>query len=145
MVAVIDLEHHYVSAPQDVWALATDFEALAEVCRPLIVFEGLPEGRCEPGLKETVQVRLFGIMPAQPYTMEIEAQNDAEMWFQSSELGAGVKSWRHTLRVKPNGTGATLTDHIEIDAGFLTPLFAMWARKLYRHRHPRRLRLLGEA
>lgn len=144
MTAVIKLSHDYASPPEKVWALATDFDALAEVCKPLVHFSGLPNGRCKEGMKASVQVRLFGVMPPQPYTMEVLEQDDTAMRLRSSELGAGVTSWKHTLQVAPNGSGARLTDHVEIDAGWLTPVFAWWGRKLYKHRHKPRLRLLGE-
>lgn len=145
-MAVIDLSHEYRSAPDKVWALATDFQALAEVCKPLVVFEGLPSGRCETGMKVHVMVRLFGKLPAQPYAMDVLDCDDAAMVLRSRESGAGVRRWDHTLSVHatPSG-GARLHDHIDIDAGFLTPLFVWWGRKLYRHRHGPRLALLGEA
>jgi len=144
MPAVIELSHDYASPPEKVWALATDFAALGEVSKPLVHFSGLPEGRCAQGMKATVQVRLFGVMPPQPYTMEVLEQDDTAMRLRSSELGVGVTSWKHTLQVAPNGSGARLTDHVEIDAGWLTPVFAWWGRTLYKHRHKPRLRLLGE-
>lgn len=144
MTATIESSHDYACAPADLWALVTDFQALAEVCKPLIAFAGLPQGRCEQGMTATVDVRLFGILPPQPYAMKVIEQNDTEMWLRSYEQGAGVKSWRHKLRVTAQGPRSRLTDHIEIDAGFLTPLVAWWGRNLYAHRHKRRLRLLGE-
>ncbi|WP_052249517.1 SRPBCC family protein [Tateyamaria sp. ANG-S1] len=144
MTAQISLSHDYTASAKDVWRVATDFAALAEVCRPLITFEGLPEGRCEAGQHLSVGVRLFGLLPAQDYQMEVVAQDDVAMTLQSAEHGAGVKSWRHHLTVTPTETGARLTDTIDIDAGPLTPLFAWWGRKLYAHRHKGRLRLLAE-
>ncbi|MEP4197793.1 MAG: SRPBCC family protein [Aliishimia sp.] len=144
-MAIIELTHDYAATPEDVWALAIDFETLAEVCKPLIQFEGLPQGRCETGMKADVMVSIYGKLPAQPYAMEVLECDDAAMVLRSREKGAGVKRWNHTLRVEAHGTGARLLDHIEIDAGFLTPIFVWWGRKLYQHRHKPRQRLLGEA
>ena len=143
--AVVELSHDYASAPDKVWKLATDFTALAEVCKPLVTFSGLPEGRTHKGMTVHVKVRLLGILPPQPYAMEVVDQDDHHMWLLSSEKGAGVKSWHHRMQVEPHGSGARLTDRIEIDAGWMTPVFAWWARKLYAHRHRPRQRLLGEA
>ncbi|WP_299369094.1 SRPBCC family protein [uncultured Tateyamaria sp.] len=144
MTAQINMSHDYEASAKDVWAIATDFAALAEVCRPLIRFTGLPEGRCAPGQRVTVGVRLFGVLPPQDYTMEVVEQDDNAMTLRSSEHGAGVRSWRHHLSVESTATGSRLLDTIDIDAGPMTPLVAWWGRKLYAHRHKGRLRLLAE-
>ncbi len=144
-MAVIDLTHRYAAPPDRLWALVTDFDALADVCKPLLLFEGLPSGRCKTGQQLDVKVSLFGKLPAQPYHMELLECDDDAMVMRTSETGAGVRSWRHTLRVEPDGTGSQLHDYVEIDAGLLSPVFGWWARKLYRHRHKPRQKLLGEA
>lgn len=131
----IHLTHHYPAPARAVWEIAIDFACLAEVMEGLITFEGLPDGRVQPGQKLEVMVSLFGRLPAQPYHMEVIDFDDAEMVLKSSERGAGVKSWQHTLRVTPTDTGCQMTDTIRIDAGWATPLFALWARYLYRKRH----------
>ena len=66
------------------------------------------------------------------------------MVLQSSERGAGVKSWNHRMSVAASGDGAVLTDQIEIDAGVLTGLFVVWARYLYRARHAPRVAMLND-
>ena len=55
-----------------------------------------------------------------------------------------MTGWHHTLTVTRTPGGARLTDEIVIDAGWLTPMFAAWAKVLYRARHKPRLRLLGQ-
>lgn len=143
-MTTIHLTHDYDAPARQVWRICTDFDALAEVCKPLVTFEGLPSGRLTPDLSITVNVRLFGVMPPQAYTMALTAYDDAKMTFASAERGAGVRRWNHTLRVRPVGErGARIEESIDIDAGLMTPLYAAWARKLYRHRHAGRLRLLA--
>jgi len=140
----ITLTHNYATDPDTLWQKVTDYTCLAKVMEGIIAFEGLPSGRTFTGQKCEVMVSLFGKLPAQPYTMEIlECDDDARI-LRSSEKGAGVKSWHHRLTVQSTPEGARLTDQIEIDAGLLTPLFAIWARYLYRARHKPRLRMLGE-
>ena len=139
------LDHDYAASAQDVWALATDLDALKEVTQGVVAFEGMPSGRVYEGQKITVQVSLFGKLPPQPYFMEVlKCDNDA-MILQSFEKGAGVKSWRHTLTVEPRPSGSRLRDVIEIDAGWMTWAFALWARYLYRKRHEPRVRILADA
>ncbi|MQQ10463.1 hypothetical protein GFB49_18520 [Epibacterium sp. SM1979] len=121
--------------------MATDYAALSEVMEGLVSFEGLPAGRTQTGQRLEVMVSLFGKLPAQPYRMEVLECDNQRMILRSSERGAGVKTWLHSLKVTKIETGSRLHDRIEIDAGMLTPVFALWARYLYRARHKPRLRL----
>lgn len=138
----VKLIHDYAAPARDVWQIAIDYDCLSEVMAGLVTFEGLPSGSVQAGQSMTVMVSLFGKLPAQPYHMEVVAFEDDEMRFQSSERGAGVKSWHHTLHVTPTETGCQLSDTIEIDAGWKTWMFALWARYLYAKRHAPRLRIL---
>lgn len=145
MARSISLSHLY-DAPADlVWALVTDLEALAVVNHPRVVMTGLPTGRIFQGQQIEVRVSVFGILPKQPYAMEVVVCDDMERQFQSREYGAGVKSWEHRLQVLETAAGCRIEETITLDAGWLTPLFAAWARYLYKARHPARLRLLHEA
>ncbi|MCR9136411.1 MAG: SRPBCC family protein [Alphaproteobacteria bacterium] len=140
----VELKHTYDASPERLWALATDFGALKRVMRGFVTFRDLPTGRTYTGQKFDVQVSLFGMLPWQPYHMEIIACDDASMVLRSSERGAGVTSWRHTLSVTKTDTGGScLTDHIEIEAGILTFAFAKWARFMYAGRHKPRKALLA--
>jgi len=143
MIRIVDLSHDYPAPPEQLWALATDYAALARVMDGIVHFDGLPEGRTRTGQSFSVTVSLFGKLPAQPYHLEVLECDDDAWILRSSERGAGVKSWNHTLRVTATDSGSRLSDHIEIDAGLLTPLFALWARYLYRARHKPRLALLA--
>ena len=139
----VNLSHDYPYPARDLWEVAIDYDCLEEVMEGVVSFEGLPGGRVEAGQSMSVMVSLFGKLPAQPYDMEVIAFDDAAMTLTSSERGAGVKSWHHRLQVQTTETGSRLTDRIDIDAGWLTPLFAMWAKFLYKKRHPPRLRILA--
>jgi hypothetical protein len=136
--------NEYEASAEQLWMLATDYDALGEVMQGIASFEGLPSGRTKTGQKLDVMVSLFGKLPSQPYKMEVLECDDARMILRSSEQGAGVKSWQHTLTVNAVGTGSRLTDSIEIDAGLMTPIFALWAKYLYGARHKPRLKLLKQ-
>lgn len=138
----IHLTHTYTFPARNVWDVAIDYDCLAEVMQGLVTFEGLPKGRVEQGQSSTVMVSLFGKLPAQPYHMDVVTFDDDAMTFTSSERGAGVRSWHHTLRVEQTETGSRLLDTIEIDAGWRTALFVLWARFLYAKRHAPRQRIL---
>ena len=136
------IENEYAVAPEKLWAIVTDYDALAEVMKGIAAFEGLPTGRTKTGQKLSVMVSMFGKLPNQPYFMEILECDNTSMILRSSERGAGVKSWLHTLTVTETAAGSRLTDHIEIDAGMLTTVFALWAKYLYGARHKPRQKLL---
>lgn len=145
MSATVTLSHDYPYPAPEVWAVATDLDHLKTVTEGLLVFRGLPSGEIFQGQHIRVEVSLFGKLPFQPYEMNVVSFDTAGMRFQSHEIGAGVKSWCHTLRVVPTEDGSRIEEQIEIDAGILTPLFAAWARFLYRRRHAPRLRILQTA
>lgn len=138
----ITIQNDYPVCAARLWALATDYSALSEVMAGLVSFKGLPTGRTRTGQQLEVMVSLFGKLPEQPYCMEILECDDQGMILRSSEKGAGVRTWLHTLRVSATESGSRLHDQIEIDAGWLTPLYAYWAKYLYGARHRPRLRLL---
>ncbi len=141
-VKTITVQNDYPVCARRLWALATDCAALREVMAGLVSFEGLPDGRTRTGQRLEVKVSLFGRLPAQPYRIDVLECDDQAMILRSSEQGAGVKRWLHTMTVIETEAGSRLQDRIEIDAEILTPVFALWAGYLYRARHRPRLRLL---
>lgn len=138
----LEFIHEYPHPPDRVWEVATDLDALQQVVSGLILFRGLPTGKIAQGQKLTVDVSLFGVMPYQPYEMQVLALNAKDRSFHSSERGAGVRSWQHHLKVEETPDGSRLVERIEIDAGLLTPLFRAWALLLYKKRHKPRLAIL---
>ena len=136
----VSLTHRYDAPPRAVWELATDLDFLAEISP--FPMEGLPKGRIHRGQVIETRVRAFGA--ARPYRMEVAEMDEGEMRFASRESGMGARRWDHTLRVVPDGEGARIEESIEVEAGALTPLYALMARRLYARRHaPRLARLSG--
>lgn len=138
----VRLSHEYKADPHDLWALCTDLDALVDMMDGLISFEGLPSGQIYEGQEIDVRVSLFGRLPSQPYHMRVDECNANAMRVRSTEFGAGVESWRHTMIIESIPGGSRLNDVIEIEAGWLTWAFALWARFIYKRRHAPRLRLL---
>lgn len=143
-MARVAFTHRYVAHPDAVWEIAPDYDALAQVCAPLVRFEGLPAGQVSAGQVIEVRVRLFGLLPPETYRMEVVACDPVGRRFRRREFGAGVRDWVHDLHVLPDGRGSRIEESVEIEAGWKTPLAAQWARILYRHRHRGRTRLLQE-
>lgn len=140
---VVRLSHVYEHPPQDVWRVATDLDCLKEAVRSLLVFEGMPSGAILEGQVLDVTVSMFGLLPAQPYRMEILEFDTKALRFKSREFGMGVQHWQHSLQVVKHAKGAELIDEVEIEAGWRTPLIAAWARYMYKRRHNPRLKMLA--
>lgn len=142
MTITVKLSHDYSFPAEQVWAIATDLDHLRTVTNGLLTFRDMPSGRIHEGQHLKVQVSLFGKLPYQPYEMTVVTCDQANMSFQSEEVGAGVKSWRHALIVVPTKSGSRIEEEITIDAGITTWILAAWARFLYRKRHAPRLHIL---
>lgn len=143
MPRTITLTHDYPAPARVVWEVATNMDSYREAMGRLMIFDGLPSGSIEEGQKIDVRVSLYGITPWQDYSMTVEACDHDAMTFQSDEHGAGINSWRHRLSVEDIPNGSCLTDSVEVDAGWKTPVFAWWAGVVYRARHIPRLRMLA--
>jgi len=143
MVGTVILTFEYPVPASQLWACVTDYAALAAVSRRFVHFDGLPRGRVQAGQSFDVQVRLFGCLPPQPYHMDVLEADETALRVRSRESGAGVTSWLHSFQVSMTPGGSRLVDHIEIDAGWRTPIYTAWARMLYKGRHKPRLELLG--
>ncbi|GGE40759.1 hypothetical protein GCM10011360_30390 [Primorskyibacter flagellatus] len=144
MAGTVRVASDYATSPDALWALTKDLDALVEMNARMVTMTGMPHGDMVPGQVIEAQVSLFGRLPPQPYRIDILTVDDASRTFTSAEHGSGVKSWNHTATVTETAQGARLTDVIEIDAGWKTPLVLFWANRLYRARHAPRLRLLDQ-
>lgn len=151
MAKVVHLTHDYEYEADLVWSILTEFKHLETVMEGLATFKGLPEGQIFEGQKLSVEVSMFGKLPFQPYFMSVEHCDHKAFTFISSEKGAGVRSWRHSLSVVSHNSGPTyaggscqVIENIEIDAGSITFIFALWAKCMYSARHKRRLAILKQ-
>lgn len=83
-------------------------------------------------------VFLFGFVPFARHHLRIESIDDHTMTLTSMENGGVVRRWRHRLVAVPiNERRCRYEDHIEIDAGLLTPVAAAFAVAFYKYRQRR--------
>lgn len=143
MSRILAFEHSYPVSPGRLFELVTDLDTLEAVTRPWVQFHHLPSGLVHEGQVIDVALSAFGVFPVRPYRMRVVKCDPVARIMRSEEDGMGIHKLTHELHVLPENGGARLVDHIEIDAGWLTPLVTMWAHIIYRRRHPIRLRLLG--
>ena len=143
MPRTIRIESTYAAPADAVWAFAKDFTQLAPMSAGSVTFRGLPTDPVVQGQVVDFEVKPFYGRAFKPYRVIMAEVNDDDRRFVSHEEGAGIKSWRHTLSVLPEGAGSRQIDEIEIDAGLLTPIVAPLARRMYRKRALVRARLLS--
>lgn len=141
--------------PEAVWPALLTHAGLRHVTRGLVRLDGLdgpetPDGtvanaaRWLPGTTVTGRLRVLG-MPFSRHSITIESIDHERHRLQSDERGGPIRSWRHLITVEPVADlpmRSRYTDRIEIRAGFLTPVVALFALGFYRIRQ-RRWRLLA--
>ena len=136
-----------LEAPADaVWAAVKTPAAFQTVTRRLLAMPVI-RGRQDQWCKgETVVgwVFLFGFLPFSRHHLHIASIDDATRTLRSREFGGLIRVWNHDIEVVPiDATTCYYRDRIDIDAGFTTPLIALYARWFYRMRQ-RRWRALAK-
>jgi hypothetical protein len=142
MRKTLTFRHSYPVAPDRLFDLVTDLDTLDAVTKPWVQFDHLPSGQVRQGQVIDVAMSVFGLLPMQPYRMRVELFDPGTRRMTTVEDGLGVHKLTHALEVRGRDDQAQLLDVIEIDAGWKTPLVAIWAWLVYRWRHHVRLRLL---
>jgi len=136
MTGIVDQSYIYAVPPERLWALAVDLDVLVRICRPLIAFQGVPEGPVQQGQLAEVQcVWLFGLLLLGRYRMEVALCDSAAMRIESHEAGAGIRRWDHTIQIAPAPRGAQLHDRVEIDGSWRIPAVTAWGWVFYGYRH----------
>jgi hypothetical protein len=89
-------------------------------------------------------VFLFGFLPFSRHHLHIVRIDDSARSLSSQESGGLITIWNHDIEVEPiDAMSCHYRDRIEIEAGILTPVVALYARWFYRMRQ-RRWRALAK-
>jgi hypothetical protein len=92
--------------------------------------------RVEEGDEFAIRLRFLRVLPGWRHRLTIERLTASEI--ASREHGGPVKRWDHSLTFEAlSPVSCRYTDAIEIDAGVLTPLAALFAHLMYRYRQAR--------
>ncbi len=135
---VVTVVAEYQDDADSIFADAVDFEHLAQVMSDIAVYEGLPQEPVREGMEILSNVTFWGWLKVRGHTMRIESYDPDNRCLQSREHSPDVRQWDHHLQVEPAGDIAVWTDTITLDAGWRTPVVALFCRYMYRHRHKRR-------
>jgi hypothetical protein len=141
--AVVSIAYEYAASADDLWRVAVDWRCLQEASRGLLRYGALPPGQILAGQSLVVDLSLFGLSPWFPWTIIIDTLDPARRLMRSIEFGGAARWWLHDMQVEESPRGAILRETIRIDAGRLTPGYALFANALYRRRHGPRERMLG--
>lgn len=135
--------------PARVWSRALNTRVLQHVCWPLVTFRPLdppqfPEAWPEGTFR--VRLRILGV-PSGTQTLVISKPAPQEPGihaFRDNGFGTHVRRWDHWVRVRPAPNGQTLySDTIDIEAGVLTPVVALYASVFFRWRQARWRRMIA--
>ncbi len=133
------------ASADQVWAKVKRSDTLVFICHGLLAFDGsdnFPETWFQ-GHTEQVRLRFFGLIPAWQHHLHFKRLDDDEMKLVTEEGGGLVPTWNHTIAVEAlDADRCRYTDEIDIRAGLLTPIVALYAHLFYRYRQWRWKRLL---
>lgn len=135
---------HLAASPEDVWQLLKRPSTLVHVARGFLRFSGAARFPAEwqEGMGVVTRYWLFGCIPMPwRHHLSIERVDEAEGEVESREYGGPIRIWNHRIAVTPKGRGTHYVDEIDIDAGVLTGLVAVFANLFYRYRQARWRRL----
>ena len=133
----------YLDAPPDaVWAALQRPETLIYVSAPLIRFTprapaALPDRWSEQTYR--VSMRLFGVLPLGTQWIRVSWPTpDGELrYVRDNGSGTLAARWDHLISIAPEGAGTRYTDRVDVEAGVLTGVTALFARVFYAHRQRR--------
>ena len=138
------ISHDYAVSAQTLWEDLLDPNALAESMKGAITYVGLPTEPVDQGEAFTVKLKRWGWFPMGSWTMKVVERDDESFVLRSEEHGGLVRLYKHRLSIEPTGPNSCrYTDHIDLDAGFLTPLIFPTFKKMYLRRHQARKQRLG--
>lgn len=143
-MTTIELSTILAAPAESVWEAVQGPVAFRHVTRGLLAMpvlrhrtEAWREGEIVTGW-----IFLLGFLPFSRHTIRIRTIDPDRRWLGSEERGGALRRWNHDITVEPLDDRTCLyRDRIEIEAGWLTPLIAGWARLFYRYRQWRWRRL----
>lgn len=94
--------------------------------------------RIKAGQRLSGTLWLFAVIPMSRHTIDFVEVDEAARRLVTAERGGIIKSWRHTISVRPIDTRVCeYRDRIDIDAGGWTPAVTAFARAFYAQRQRR--------
>jgi len=143
-MAVVSVESTYNVDADALWRHVVRYDTLQTLMNTGAVKVRLPENEERAGDDIALTFRLWDCFPIGRWRIRVLERDDARRRLRSEESGIFVRRWAHVIEISERGPSrARQIDTIEIDAGWLTPLIARFARKEYAARARARAHLLS--
>jgi hypothetical protein len=130
--------HRLPCSPQKAWE---DFRSPAHLARVSFPFLRLAApsvpARWEMGQSVTMKVSLFCFIPWSTHTIEFRSIDDSTLTALTDERGGAIQTWKHHVRIEPEGSRCLCTDTIDFEAGRWNTFVWVFSQALYRFRYLR--------
>lgn len=122
---------------EEIFNRLLEVETLQYIATPFARFISLDNDRkpkWQAGLTFSFYFYLFGFLPFGVHTIRV-LSCDIDTGISTREHNRHVPVWNHRIYLQYVDDKTTrYTDEVEIEAGFKTPLVALWAKAFYTHR-----------
>ncbi|MGT2930275.1 hypothetical protein ACVR1G_08630 [Streptococcus dentasini] len=140
VVKTFTLSSRFEASSETVIDLVKRPDTLFYVASPLVVFKPVSEATLPQYWQEgTYWMRLYlvGFLPMGRQAVVISYPSSRPFRMLDDGRSYLIKKWHHLIEVEADGHGTIYRDHLEIDAGWLTPAVLAFAKVFYRHRQSR--------
>ncbi len=144
----IIVSSEFPAGAEVIWNRLLDIGTLQHIANPMMTFKPIlqksDEGAWTEGGAYVFKIRLFGLIPIGGcHTIAVKGIVRKHYVLQTHEYNRTVTVWDHRIALKPMSNGNThYSDIVEIYAGWLTPVVAVWSKVFYRHRQKKWKKLL---
>jgi len=140
--STITVSTHFDALADDICSAATTRRLLHFVAAPMVSFTPVGPATLPERLEDADYLwalRIFGFLPFGQQVIGISyPEPEGETRFlRDNGHSASIKKWDHWVSVSPLGDGTRYQDKLEIDAGWQTPVVAVFAKAFYTHRQSR--------
>ncbi len=143
----VELSSVFPASKKHVFDKLTEFKTLSYIASPYASFKPIDGNEnliWEVGKKFHFKVKIFKIIPFGKHIIDVKAFDEESSFIYTNEKDTYVEMWNHYIFLeKINDSRTKYTDKVEIYAGWKTPFVYLWAKKFYRHRQKKWLKLLS--
>jgi hypothetical protein len=121
-----------------IWDKILNIETLGEICKPLATFKIITKEKLikwELNTEYVFKLFIYGFIPFGTHKIILGTIDNEKNIIKSKEHNNVVKIWNHKIIMEKEEERITnYTDEVEIYAGILTLIIAIWGIIFYKHR-----------
>ncbi|MCD7899764.1 MAG: hypothetical protein LUH22_07795 [Bacteroides sp.] len=137
----------FPSSMDNVWNEILKFNTLRYICRPKAYFVSCNKKSFVWRKDETYHFRLYiyGVIPMGIHKITVEKMDRDTRELLTAECNKIVTVWNHYIKMKKTVNEKTqYMDRVDLYAGILSPVFAWWTERFYKHRQRRWIKMLNK-